>query len=141
MEYKNIRIPTEGEKIFFRNGEIIVPDQPIIPFIEGDGIGPDICRATLRVLKAAISQAYGDKKKIHWMEIFAGEKAKNLYGEWLPKETLTAIEEYKVALKGPLTTPIGGGFRSLNVSIRQALDLYAAVRPIRYFSGVPSTVK
>jgi len=141
MDNKNIKIPINGEKIFYRNGEINVPDQPIVPFIEGDGIGPDITKATLRVLEAAIARAYEGKRKICWMEIFAGEKAKNLCGEWLPKETLAAIKEYKVALKGPLTTPVGGGFRSLNVSIRQALDLYAAVRPIRYFPGVPSPVK
>ena len=134
-------VPSTGEKIFFQKGEINVPDKPIIPFIEGDGIGPDIRQAAFRVLEAAVSKCYGGKKQICWMEIFAGEKAKETCGEWLPTETIEAIREYKVALKGPLTTPVGGGFRSLNVSIRQFLDLFAAVRPSRYFPGVPSPVK
>ena len=141
MNFKKIKVPTKGKKIFLKNGEIYVPNQLIIPFIEGDGIGPDIWNATSRLLEVAVKKSFGNKKKIYWMEVFAGEKAKRIYNEWLPEETLEAIREYKVALKGPLTTPVGGGFRSLNVSIRQALDLYAAVRPIRYFSGVPSPVK
>ncbi|WAC07078.1 MAG: isocitrate dehydrogenase (NADP(+)) [Thermodesulfobacteriota bacterium] len=141
MNYKFINVPTEGSKILFKNGEINVPDHPIIPFIEGDGIGPDIWKATARLLEAAVKKSYGAKKKIYWMEVFAGEKAKKKFNEWLPEETIDAIRAYKVALKGPLTTPVGGGIRSLNVSIRQALDLYAAVRPSRYFSGVPSPVK
>jgi isocitrate dehydrogenase, NADP-dependent, prokaryotic type len=141
MNYKFIKVPTEGDKIFFKNSEIDVPDHPIIPFIEGDGIGPDIWKATSRTIEAAVKKSYGVKKKICWMEVFAGEKAKKTFNEWLPEETIDAIRAYKVALKGPLTTPVGGGIRSLNVSIRQALDLYAAVRPSRYFSGVPSPVK
>jgi len=141
MNYKLIKVPTEGDKIFFKNSEIDVPDHPIIPFIEGDGIGPDIWKATSRTIEEAVKKSYGAKKKIYWMEIFAGEKAKKTCNEWLPEETIDSIRVYKVALKGPLTTPVGGGIRSLNVSIRQALDLYAAVRPSRYFSGVPSPVK
>ena len=141
MNYKFIKVPTEGDKIFFKNSEIDVPDHPIVPFIEGDGIGPDIWKATSRIIEAAVKKSYGVKKKICWMEVFAGEKAKKTCNEWLPEETIDAIRVYKVAIKGPLTTPVGGGIRSLNVSIRQALDLYAAVRPSRYFSGVPSPVK
>jgi len=141
MAYKYVSIPSKGEKIIYENGEIKIPDKPIIPFIEGDGIGPDIWKATSRVLDNAVKKCYGESKQLCWMETVAGEKAKNRFGEWLPDETIEVIREYKVALKGPLTTPVGGGFRSLNVSIRQALDLYSAVRPIRYFSGVPSPVK
>ncbi len=141
MNYKFIKVPTEGDKIFFKNSEINVPDHPIIPFIEGDGIGPDIWNATSRIIEAAVKKSYGGKRKIYWLEVFAGEKAKKTCNEWLPEETIDAIRVYKVALKGPLTTPVGGGIRSLNVSIRQALDLYAAVRPSHYFSGVPSPVK
>jgi len=141
MNYKFINVPMEGAKIFFKNGEIDVPEKPIIPFIEGDGIGPDIWKATSRLIEAAVKKSYGSKKRICWMEVFAGEKAKKICDKWLPEETIDAIRAYKVALKGPLTTPVGGGIRSLNVSIRQALDLYAAVRPSRYFSGVPSPVK
>ncbi len=123
------------------DGSINVPDTPIIPFIEGDGIGPDIWDATRRVLDAAVKKAYGTTKKIQWMEILAGEKAKAQKDEWLPAETLDAIREYVVAIKGPLTTPVGEGIRSLNVTLRQELDLYACVRPVRYFQGVPSPVK
>jgi isocitrate dehydrogenase len=133
--------PAGGEKIQFKDGKLIVPDRPIIPFIEGDGTGPDIWRASVRVFDAAIKAAYGGKKQIQWMEVLAGEKAKNLAGEWLPETTLRAIDEYSVAIKGPLTTPVGGGIRSLNVTMRQVLDLYACVRPVRYFPGVPSPVK
>ncbi len=133
--------PPGGEKIQFQNGRLVVPDHPIIPFIEGDGTGPDIWRASKRVFDAAVRTAYGDKKQIHWMEVLAGEKAKNATGEWLPEATLKAIDEYSVAIKGPLTTPVGGGIRSLNVTLRQVLDLYACVRPVRYFAGVPSPVK
>jgi isocitrate dehydrogenase len=133
--------PAGGEKIQFKDGKLIVPDRPIIPFIEGDGTGPDIWRASVRVFDAAVKAAYGGKKQIQWMEVLAGEKAKNLTGEWLPETTLRAIDEYSVAIKGPLTTPVGGGIRSLNVTMRQVLDLYACVRPVRYFSGVPSPVK
>ena len=141
MTYSSIAIPSEGKKIVFKEGNIQVPDKPVIPFIEGDGIGQDIWKASSRVLEAAVSECYGNDRKIFWMEVFAGEKAKNNRGEWLPDETIEAIRDYKVALKGPLTTPVGGGFRSLNVTIRQRLDLFAAIRPSRYFSGVPSPVK
>lgn len=134
-------LPPEGETIALSNGELIVPPKPILPFIEGDGIGPDIWKATSRVLKAAVRECYGNRRELCWMEVFAGEKAKARCGEWLPPETIEVIREYKVALKGPLSTPVGGGFRSLNVTIRQALDLYAAIRPVRYFAGVPSPVK
>lgn len=133
--------PTEGQKIEIENGKLIVPDSPIIPFIEGDGTGRDIWKASKRVLDAAVDKAYGSQKKIAWYEVFAGEKAFNTYGEWLPADTLTAIREYIVAIKGPLTTPIGGGIRSLNVALRQELDLYVCLRPVRYFDGVPSPVK
>jgi isocitrate dehydrogenase len=133
--------PQGGDKIKFQSGKLVVPDNPIIPYIEGDGTGPDIWRASQRVFDAAVRVAYGGKRKIHWVEIFAGEKAKNRFGEWLPEATVQAIDEYSVAIKGPLTTPVGGGIRSLNVTLRQVLDLYACVRPVRYFSGVPSPVK
>lgn len=130
-----------GEKITVDNGHLNVPDQPIIPFIEGDGIGPDIWAAASRVLDAAVEKAYKGQKKIVWKETFAGEKAYNKTGEWLPSETLDVIREYIIAIKGPLTTPIGGGFRSLNVALRQELDLFTCLRPVRYFQGVPSPVK
>ena len=130
-----------GQKISIKDGKLQVPNHPIIPFIEGDGIGPDIWRASVRVFDAAVEKAYKGEKKIEWKEVLTGEKAFKLTGEWLPKETLTAIEEYLVAIKGPLTTPVGGGIRSLNVALRQILDLYACVRPVRYFDGVPSPVK
>lgn len=130
-----------GQKITISNGKLNVPNNPIIPFIEGDGIGPDIWAAAVRVLNAAVEKAYGGDKKIEWMEVLTGQKAFDQTGEWLPKETLDAIREYLVAIKGPLTTPVGGGIRSLNVALRQILDLYACVRPVRYFNGVPSPVK
>lgn len=130
-----------GEKITFENGNMQVPHQPIIPFIEGDGIGPDIWRATVRVLDAAVEKSYGGRRRIAWKEIYAGEKAQKQFGEWLPRQTVEAIREHKVAIKGPLTTPVGGGIRSLNVTLRQVLDLYACVRPCRYIQGVPSPVK
>ncbi len=130
-----------GTKITIENGTLHVPNDPIIPFIEGDGIGPDIWAAAERVLNAAVEKAYGSDKKIHWKEVLAGQKAFNETGEWLPEATLDAIKEYLVAIKGPLTTPVGGGIRSLNVALRQKLDLYACVRPVRYFDGVPSPVK
>jgi len=133
--------PQGGDKIKFHQGKLVVPDNPIIPYIEGDGTGPDIWRASQRVFDAAVQVAYGGKRKIHWVEIFAGEKARNQFGEWLPEATVRAIDDYSVAIKGPLTTPVGGGIRSLNVTMRQVLDLYACVRPVRYFSGVPSPVK
>ncbi len=131
----------QGEKIRMVNGVLEVPDNPIIPFIIGDGTGPDIWAAASRVLDAAVEKAYEGTRKIVWKEVLAGEKAFNLTGEWLPQETIDAIREYIVAIKGPLTTPIGGGIRSLNVALRQELDLYACVRPVRYFKGVPSPVK
>ncbi|XEC96471.1 NADP-dependent isocitrate dehydrogenase [Paenibacillus tarimensis] len=133
--------PTEGEKITIENGKLVVPNEPIVPFIEGDGTGRDIWKASKRVLDAAVEKAYKGEKKIAWYEVFAGEKSFNEYGEWLPADTLTAIREYIVAIKGPLTTPIGGGIRSLNVALRQELDLYVCSRPVRYFNGVPSPVK
>lgn len=139
--FEKFAMPTEGEKITIDNGVLQVPNQPIIPFIEGDGTGRDIWKASKRVLDAAVEKAYNGEKKIAWYEVFAGEKAFNAYGEWLPADTLTAIREYIVAIKGPLTTPIGGGIRSLNVALRQELDLYTCLRPVRYFNGVPSPVK
>src|SRR5690625_478012 len=132
---------TQPQKITVENGNLNVPNNPIIPFIEGDGTGPDIWAAAKKVLDAAVEKAYDGEKKIEWKEVLAGEKAYNETGEWLPQETLDAIEEYFVAIKGPLTTPIGGGFRSLNVALRQELDLFTCLRPVRYFDGVPSPVK
>lgn len=139
--FKHIKIPENGTPITVENNRYIVADNPIIPFIEGDGIGPDIWRAAQMVFDAAVQKAYGGKRKIAWMEIYAGEKAHEMYGEWLPAETIEAIRQYYIAIKGPLTTPIGGGFRSLNVSIRQILNLYACIRPVKYYKGVPSPVK
>jgi len=133
--------PTSGTPITFVDGEVVVPNDPIIPFIEGDGIGPDIWAAAERVIDAAVEKAFGGSRKIHWYEVYAGEKANETWGEWLPEDTLTAIREFKVGIKGPLTTPVGGGIRSLNVALRQKLDLYACVRPVRWFQGVPSPVK
>jgi len=133
--------PETGEKICIQNGKLVVPDNPIIPFIEGDGTGPDIWRASVRVLDAAVEKAYGGRRKISWMEVYAGEKANNLMNTWLPDETVEACREYLVSIKGPLTTPIGGGIRSLNVALRQMLDLYVCLRPVRWFRGVPSPVR
>ncbi|MCD9025923.1 NADP-dependent isocitrate dehydrogenase [Cohnella silvisoli] len=141
MQLEKFPAPTSGEKITVDNGVLKVPNNPIIPFIEGDGTGRDIWKASKRVLDAAIEKAYNGEKKIAWYEVFAGEKAFNTYGEWLPADTLTVIREMIIAIKGPLTTPIGGGIRSLNVALRQELDLYACLRPVRYFDGVPSPVK
>ena len=141
-EFTNLVPPTEGTAITRGNdGALVVPDDPIIPFIEGDGIGRDIWRASVRVFDAAVKKAFGAGKRIVWFEVLAGEKAKDRTGEWLPADTLEAARAYKVAIKGPLTTPVGGGIRSLNVSIRQLLDLYACVRPVRYFAGTPSPVR
>ncbi|MCR8634671.1 MULTISPECIES: NADP-dependent isocitrate dehydrogenase [Paenibacillus] len=140
-QFENFSAPTEGEKITITDGKLNVPNNPIIPFIEGDGTGPDIWAASKRVLDAAVEKAYKGEKKIAWYEVYAGEKAFNKYNSWLPNDTLTAIREYIVAIKGPLTTPIGGGIRSLNVALRQELDLYVCSRPVRYFNGVPSPVK
>jgi isocitrate dehydrogenase len=133
--------PVSGSKITVDNGRLQVPDDPIIPFIEGDGIGPDVWNASRRVLDAAVAKAYGGKRVINWMEVYAGEKANELTGSWLPDATLDACRQYLVAIKGPLTTPIGGGIRSLNVALRQILDLYVCLRPVRWFKGVPSPVK
>jgi isocitrate dehydrogenase len=136
-----VEVPAGGAKITISNGMLKVPDNPVIPFIEGDGIGPDVWRAASRVLDAAIDKAYGGARKIHWMEVYAGEKANNLTGSWLPDDTLDACRQFLVAIKGPLTTPIGGGIRSLNVALRQILDLYVCLRPVRWFEGVPSPVR
>lgn len=133
--------PQSGTRIDYRDGQISVPDDPIVPFIEGDGTGPDIWRATSFVIEGAVEKSYGGKRKIHWYEVFAGDKANEKFGEYLPEETLEAIRHYRVSIKGPLSTPVGGGIRSLNVTLRQVLDLYACVRPVRYFDGVPSPVK
>ncbi len=135
------QIPAHGEPVTFANGQLKVPDHPILPFIEGDGTGPDIWRASQRVLDAAVAKAYGGKKQIAWMEVFAGEKAKKMFDTWLPSETIDAFRKYVVGIKGPLTTPVGGGIRSLNVELRQKLDLYVCLRPVRWFKGVPSPVK
>src|SRR6202045_1899588 len=137
----HVQVPAGGEKITISNGKLHVPDRPIIPFIEGDGTGRDIWRASVRVFDAAVQKAYGGKRKIHWMEVFAGEKANKAYNTWLPDETVTAFRHYLVCIKGPLTTPMGGGERSLNVALRQILDLYVCLRPVRWFKGVPSPVK
>jgi len=140
-DYQHARVPDTGDPITFDDGEIQVPDQPIVPFIEGDGIGPDIWRATQAVVDAAVEKAYGGDRKISWMEVYAGEKAHEKTGEWLPQETFDALTEFKVSIKGPLTTPVGGGIRSLNVTIRQVLDLYSCIRPVRWIRGTPSPMK
>jgi isocitrate dehydrogenase len=139
--FNGIATPTDGQPIRVEGGKLIVPDNPIIPFIEGDGTGRDIWKASVRVFDAAVAKAYNGQRRIVWYEIFAGEKAHATFGEWLPKGTLDAIQHFVVAIKGPLTTPVGGGIRSLNVTLRQVLDLYACVRPVRYFPGVPAPVK
>ncbi|MBO7166042.1 MAG: NADP-dependent isocitrate dehydrogenase [Kiritimatiellae bacterium] len=142
MAYEKITVPA-GEKITMKDGKLCVPNNPIIPFVEGDGTGPDITRAAMTVWNAAVKAAYGDERKISWMEVYAGEKSNDVYGEntWLPQETLDACKEYLVSIKGPLTTPVGGGIRSINVAMRQNLDLYVCLRPVRWFKGVPSPVK
>ena len=143
MIYKKIKVPKKGEKISYKDGRLLVPDNPVIPFIEGDGIGVDITPPMINVVNKAVKIAYGGKKKIEWMEVYCGEKATKKYDKdtWLPNETIEALKEYVVSIKGPLTTPVGGGIRSLNVSLRQMMDLYICLRPIRYFEGVPSPVK
>ena len=143
MSYKKIKIPKKGQKISYKDGKLLVPDNPIIPFIEGDGIGVDITPPMINVVNEAVKIAYNGSRKIEWMEVFCGEKATNKYDKdtWLPDETIDALKEFVVSIKGPLTTPVGGGIRSLNVSLRQILDLYVCLRPIRYFDGVPSQVK
>jgi len=140
MAYKDV-IPPAGGKISIQNGKLNVPDNPILPFIRGDGTGPDIWAASVRVFDAAVQKAYGGKRKVAWFEVFAGEAAKNKFDNWLPDDTVEAFKEYLVGIKGPLTTPVGGGIRSLNVALRQMLDLYVCLRPVQYFSGVPSPVK
>jgi len=137
----SIQPPPGGAKITISNGQLQVPDQPIIPFIEGDGTGRDIWAASVRVFDAAVQKAYGGKRKIHWMEVFAGEKANRTFNSWLPDETVKACRDYLVSIKGPLTTPVGGGIRSLNVALRQMLDLYVCLRPVRWFKGVPSPIR
>src|SRR5690606_3501673 len=140
-KFKDLKAPAEGQRITFKDGEPIVPDNPVIPYIEGDGTGRDIWKASVRVFDAAIKKAYGGKRKVHWFEVYAGEKANEKYSTWLPDDTLEAIKYFGVAIKGPLTTPVGGGIRSLNVALRQLLDLYSCQRPVRYFEGVPSPMK
>ena len=139
--YKHAVIPTDGDRITNEGGHLVVPDRPIIPFIEGDGIGPDIWRATQAVVDASVEHAYPGARQIVWMEIYAGEKANAKTGEWIPEESFEALREFKVGIKGPLTTPVGGGIRSLNVTLRQVLDLYSCIRPVRWIAGVPSPVK
>jgi isocitrate dehydrogenase len=138
--FSHLKPPTDGHAITRRNGRVVVPDDPIVPFIEGDGTGPDIWRASVRVFDAAVQKAFGGRKRVVWFEVLAGEKAKDQTGEWLPNDTLEAVRAYRIAIKGPLTTPVGGGIRSLNVTLRQVLDLFACVRPVRYFAGTPAPV-
>ena len=140
-QYQNVTVPTAGEKITISDGKLTVPDRPILPFIEGDGTGPDIWAASVRVIDAAVDKAFGGKRKIEWMEVYAGQKAFDQFGTWLPDDTVAAFDEFLVGIKGPLTTPVGGGIRSLNVALRQLLDLYVCLRPVRYFTGTPSPVK
>ncbi|HWR52606.1 MAG TPA: isocitrate dehydrogenase (NADP(+)) [Bryobacteraceae bacterium] len=140
-QYNGISVPSQGQEIRFENGRFQIPDRPIIPFIEGDGTGPDIWRAARTVFDAAVEHAYGGKRRIEWFEVFAGEKAFQKFNSWLPQETLDAMKRFRIAIKGPLTTPIGGGIRSLNVGLRQLLDLYVCWRPVRYYPGVPSPMK
>ena len=142
MSYRHIRLPEGGDKITIKNNKLEVTNKPILGFVEGDGIGPDITSAAMRIWDAAVEKAYGGQRKVHWAELFLGEKAAGIYdGDYFPAETLAAIKDLTVAIKGPLTTPVGDGFRSLNVSLRQELDLYACVRPVIYFTGVPSPMK
>jgi isocitrate dehydrogenase len=140
-KYKFAKVPPRGEAITFEKGTLSVPENPIIPFVEGDGTGPDIWRASVRVFDAAVERAYKGERKVAWMEVFAGEKSFKQFNDWLPQETIDAMQEYRVSIKGPLTTPVGGGIRSLNVTLRQVLDLYACIRPVRYFEGVGAPVK
>src|SRR3954452_23633418 len=139
--FKDLTPPADGQTITISGAKLNVPDRPILPFIEGDGTGPDIWRASQRVFDAAVAKAYSGKKKIRWCEVYACERAFNQFKDWLPEETVTAFREFLVGIKGPLTTPVGGGIRSLNVALRQMLDLYVCLRPVRYFAGVPSPVK
>ena len=137
MSFNGVEVPQEGSRIRLDQGKLSVPANPIIPYIEGDGTGRDIWRAAVRVFDAAVDKAYAGERKVCWYEVFAGEKAYTKFGEWLPNDTLEAIRFFRVAIKGPLTTPVGGGIRSLNVTLRQVLNLYACVRPVKYFAGVP----
>src|SRR3954467_12168695 len=139
--YKLAKVPTTGERIGYDAGVLKVPDNPIIPYVEGDGTGADIWRAAVRVFDAAVEKAYQGQRKIAWMEVFAGEKSFTAHKDWLPQETVDAMAEFRVSIKGPLTTPVGGGIRSLNVTLRQVLDLYACIRPVRYFEGVGAPMK
>src|SRR4029077_11738939 len=139
--FNGVAVPAHGARITYKNGQYQVPDNPIIPFIEGDGTGRDIWKASARVFNAAVEKAYKGKRKVVWYEVFAGEKAKAKFDNWLPDDTISAVREFRVAIKGPLTTPVGGGIRSLNVALRQILDLYSCVRPVKYYKGVPSPVK
>src|SRR5687768_18305352 len=139
--YKLSNVPAKGEKIAYENGALRVPPNPIVPFIEGDGTGADIWRASERVFDAAVEKCYKGERRVHWMEVFAGEKSFTAHGDWLPQETIDALQDFRVSIKGPLTTPVGGGIRSLNVTLRQVLDLYACIRPVRYIPGVPSPVR
>src|SRR5712691_1420380 len=140
MPYKDLT-PPAGDKISISEGKLSMPDRPVIPFIRGDGTGPDIWAASVRVFDAAVRKAYGGQKKVSWFEVFAGQSAKDKFDEWLPNDTVEAFREYLVGIKGPLTTPVGGGIRSLNVALRQMLDLFVCLRPVQYFKGVPSPVK
>jgi isocitrate dehydrogenase len=139
--YKFAKAPSSGERIGYEGGVLRVPNNPIIPYVEGDGTGADIWRASVRVFDAAVEKAYGDERRVQWMEVYAGEKAYKNFGDWLPQETVNAMQEFRVSIKGPLTTPVGGGIRSLNVTLRQVLDLYACIRPVRYFEGVGSPMR
>src|SRR5919108_423798 len=141
QSFNGVAVPADGAQITYQNGQYRIPDNPIVPFIEGDGTGRDIWKASSRVFNAAVEKAYGGKRGIAWYEVFAGEKAKAKFDNWLPDDTVEAIREFRVAIKGPLTTPVGGGIRSLNVALRQILDLYACVRPVKYYRGTPSPVK
>src|SRR6202789_77083 len=140
-QFKDVTAPADGQSISISGGKLTVPDRPIIPFIEGDGTGPDIWRSSQRVFDAAVAKAYGGKRKIAWMEVYAGEKSFKKFNNWLPDDTVDAFRTYLVGIKGPLTTPVGGGIRSLNVALRQMLDLYVCLRPVRYLPGFPSPVK
>ena len=139
--YKFAKVPSDGDRIGYQAGALRVPNNPIIPFVEGDGTGADIWRASVRVFDAAVERAYGGERRVHWMEVYAGEKAYTNHGDWLPQETVDAMQDFRVSIKGPLTTPVGGGIRSLNVTLRQVLDLYACIRPVRYFEGVGSPMR
>ena len=139
--FNGVAVPKNGSRITYKDKRVQVPDNPIIPFIEGDGTGRDIWKASVRVFDAAVQKAYGGKRRVVWYEIFAGEKAKAKFNDWLPQESVEAIREFRVAIKGPLTTPVGGGIRSLNVTLRQVLALYACIRPVKYYKGTPSPVK